>query len=159
MSDVVQIVPLVLFAPVLALTIAGDLRWMRISNRLVIAGLALFGVAGWMLPADEIGARLIAAAVAFAICFVMFHFRALGGGDAKMMPVVLLFVPSEFLSHYLLVFAAAMTAGMIGMALSRRAFQSPEAAWISMRPGAGFPMGIAIGSSGLIFLFAWLILL
>ncbi len=77
-------------------------------------------------------------------------FRIFGGGDAKILPVLFLFIPTPALSVYLLGFSAMMLAGMVGIFLVRQIVNRDSATWVSMKPGAGFPMGISIALSGFV---------
>ena len=146
-----QLYPLYAFLPVLAATAYCDPRFMKIPNRLSLAGIGIFVLAAiFYLPQDIALTRAAAGAIAFAICFILFMFRVFGGGDAKIFPVLILFVPLPALSVYLLGFSASMLAGMVGIFLVRQIVNRDAATWVSMKPGAGFPMGISIALSGFI---------
>ena len=137
----------VAICPVLLMTALYDLRQMRIPNWLSWAGLAIFIVT---LPVLGLQAWLMSAAVGaicFAVCFALFAVGWLGGGDAKILPVTMLFVPVSHLAVYMFAFSAAMILGMVGIWLARQRFAHENAAWVSMKPGAAFPMGISIAAS------------
>lgn len=135
------------FLPILAATAVCDLRHMRIPNRLSWVGVALFVASLPVLGADVWSLRVLAGAAAFAICFGLFAVGWLGGGDAKILPVTFLFVPTGLLPVYLFSFSAAMVLGMVGIWLARQRLSRPDASWVSMQPGAAFPMGISIAAS------------
>jgi prepilin peptidase CpaA len=71
----------------LALAAVSDFFTMTIPNRLsVVIVVGFFLVApfvGLSLPA--IGMSLVAALMVFAVCFALFAFRIMGGGDAKLL--------------------------------------------------------------------------
>ena len=135
------------FLPILGATALYDLRQMRIPNFLSLAGLFLFvlclrvlGVEAWLL-------RAATGFFVFILCFGLFAAGWLGGGDAKILPVTVLFVPLGHIELYMLSFSASMVLGMIGIWLVRQRLSHPEARWVSMQPGAAFPMGISIAAS------------
>lgn len=135
------------FLPVMLLTGLYDLREMRIPNWLSWAGLLLFVVCMPVLGLDEWLARVVVGAVAFGVCFSLFAAGWLGGGDAKIFPVCMLFVPSGILAVFMLSFALAMILGMVGIWGARRIFAGRNVVWVSLQPGAAFPMGISIAAS------------
>lgn len=133
--------------PVLLLTAMFDLRQMRIPNWLSWTGLAIFAAT---LPVQGFEAWALSAlvgAAAFAVCFALFAVGWLGGGDAKILPVTMLFVPFNQLALYMFAFSVAMIVGMVGIWVVRQFLAHENAAWVSMKPGAAFPMGISIAAS------------
>ena len=135
------------FLPILMTTAIFDLREMRIPNWLSWAGLAIFTATLPVLGLEEWFLRAAVGAIAFAFCFGLFAIGWLGGGDAKILPVTLLFVPLNILSVYMFAFSAAMLIGMVAIWVARRRFSHENALWVSMKPGAAFPMGISIAAS------------
>ena len=135
------------FVPVLLATGLSDLREMRIPNRLSWIGVVLFAATLPLLGFDEWAIRALAGLVTLAICFALFAMGWLGGGDAKILPVTILFVPLSHMELYMFSFSACMILGMVGIWGARRVFAHPEATWVSMKPGAAFPMGISIAAS------------
>lgn len=82
-------------APVVFLATWTDLRSFKIPNALPLAGLVIFALTCMIfLPLAEIPGRLLGGLIVFVVCFIMFSIRQMGGGDAKLMPVVALFIPS-----------------------------------------------------------------
>lgn len=75
-----------------------DIRSLKISNKLNLAIVALFVPAALFayligdFPIALIGGHLLSAAIAFLIGFALFSFRIFGGGDAKMIPAVMLWL-------------------------------------------------------------------
>lgn len=135
------------FLPILLTTAIFDLREMRIPNWLSWAGLAIFAATLPVLGLEAWFLRVVVGAAAFAVCFGLFAIGWLGGGDAKILPVTLLFVPLNILSLYMFAFSAAMLLGMVAIWLARQRFSHEDAIWVSMKPGAAFPMGISIAAS------------
>ncbi len=135
------------FLPILLATALFDLREMRIPNALSWAGLALF--AFWLpfLGFEDGYYRVLAGLIAFGVCFGLFVAGWLGGGDAKIFPVTALFVPIDHMPAFLFSFAVAMVLGMVSIWCVRQRVSHPHARWVSMKPGAAFPMGISIAAS------------
>lgn len=149
--DLSQFVPLLILAPLLIHMAFHDLRHLKISNRLVLAMLAIFLLsAPAALSFAEIGYRAAAAAVVFLLGFFGFAFRLWGGGDVKAMAALTLFVPSAFLSIFALVFSLSMAFGMAAVLTGQRVFGRQDSAWSALRPGSAFPMGVSIALSGLL---------
>lgn len=145
-----ELVPLVLLSPVLAATGYCDLRRMRIPNILSIVAIGLFLIsAPFFLTMDEVLMRVMAAGAAVLIGFAMFAFRMVGGGDVKIFAALMLFVPVPTISLFMLLFSAAMIFGMALMPVLRALPNAGSLGWVSLKPGAGFPMGISIAISGL----------
>ena len=143
----VDILVALVFLPVLFGTAYGDLRWMKIPNNLSLVGLTLFvcclpflGFETWMI-------RAAIGAITCVICFVLFAIGWFGGGDAKILPVTLLFVPTSHMALYLFAFSTCMVFGMLAIWLVRWRFAHPGAEWVSLQSGAAFPMGISIAAS------------
>ena len=135
------------FMPVLLATACSDIRYMKIPNSYSLFALTLFLLSVPLLGLETAATRAAVAGVAFIICFGLFAAGWFGGGDAKILPATFLFVPYSILPIYLFSFSACMALGMIAMWGARRVYMSEGAAWVSMRPGAAFPMGISIAGS------------
>lgn len=116
------LLPLLLCLPLLAASALSDLRDLKIPNSHVLAMLSLAAVVLWFLPPGEIGSRLIAALVTFGIGFGLFSLRLVGGGDVKMLPVLMLLVPSQQIAGFLQMLSAALLTGSLAkMALQNTA--------------------------------------
>jgi prepilin peptidase CpaA len=149
--EIRDFVPLVLAAPCLAAMALGDVRWLRISNRLVLSMLAIFALsAPFLLPLAEIGMRAIVALSVFSLGTAGFAFGLWGGGDVKALAALMLFLPSAALSIYASVFAVSMLAGIALVLALRATFGTPQTAWHGLRPKTEFPMGLSIALSGLL---------
>ncbi|WP_171126257.1 MULTISPECIES: prepilin peptidase [unclassified Ruegeria] len=141
-----------LFAPLFVAMAWTDFTQLRIPNTYCIVGLILFVAAAPFLTWNELLLRLLIAGACFVICFGLFAINWLGGGDAKMLPIVFLAVPSTQIPNYLFLFAAAMAVGLVGMALFRRLARDTSPRFKSTAQSREFPMGIAIGSAGLVLI-------
>ena len=145
-----ELIPLLLVLPLLAAMALGDMRQLRISNRLVLGMLAVFVLsAPLFLPLPEIAWRLAAAALVFVIGLAGFAFRLWGGGDVKALAALMMFLPSSSLTIYAYVFSASMLFGMVLVLSLRRVVGSPDSRWRSLKPQASYPMGVSIAMSGL----------
>ncbi len=146
-------VPLWFFSPMFVAIAWTDFSQMRIPNLYCWIGLAVFVVTLPALTIDDILLRVLSGVICFAICFGLFAARWLGGGDAKILPVVVLLIPPPFMSTFMLLLAAAMAVGLLGLPLVRR-FAGQSGRFVSLSQKREFPMGIAIGSAGVV-LAAW----
>lgn len=149
-------VPLAAAAPLLVWVAIGDLRHLRIPNWLVLGLAAVFVLAAPSLPLQEIGLRLLAAALVFLLCAALFHWQVLAGGDVKMMGAAMLFVPSPALISFGWSFSAAMIAVVIAAAALRMRRPGAAAGWAVVRAPGSMPMGAAISSALLLLPAVWL---
>lgn len=142
--------PLILVSPLMAAMVWTDLRHMRIPNTLVGA-VALVGLgcalAGLM---PDLGARLIAGAAVFAFGLMLFALRVMGGGDVKMLAVLVPLVPPSALTSFVLLLSATMILGAIGMAGARRVAGGPGSSWTSLRARGRYPLGLSIAAAAMI---------
>ncbi len=145
-----ELVPLIAVLPVLMASAISDLRHLRIPNAHVLLALAIFAVtAPFLVPLGEIGDRAIVAFCAFVIGFVLFALRLCGGGDVKMFPVVLLFVPSAKVILFLQVFAAALLVASLGILAAQRLPASRRLAWSSMDQRGHVPVAVSFALAAL----------
>lgn len=151
MSIFTEIGPILLAAALLALIVL-DLRFMRIPDQLVAAFLALFivkvlaqGPGEWLLW------QMGLAAVVFGACFVAFGLNLLGGGDAKVLPVLALFVPLGQLAPAMLLFSVALILSIAAVLACRRIWSHPDRSWAVLRE-RDLPMGLPMGLTGLALL-------
>jgi prepilin peptidase CpaA len=143
---------LIVFCPILLAVALSDMKHLRIPNTMVMAGLGLFLLCAPLLGGSEAMMRAAISVLAFVVCVGLFAIRVMGGGDAKMIPVVFLFIPSEMAVRYLIVFGWSLPLGMMLVFLARRSVQTKLAGWASLKADAEFPMGVSIALSGVIFL-------
>lgn len=152
---------LVIVALPLLLVAAGawDLASFTIPNFLTAALLALFAVfalAAGLGPA-AIGWHLLAGLIGLLIGFSLFAFGYIGGGDAKLFAVTVLWLGFRDLMSYALVASlagGALTLAVIGL----RQLPLPRAflgrAWIVRLHDArsGIPYGVALAAGAFILL-------
>jgi prepilin peptidase CpaA len=142
---------MVLLAPVLIAVALGDLSRLRISNRLVAVTLVLFAITVPIFAADEIALRLAAGLAIFAVLTVLFALGLMGGGDVKMLPAVLLFVPPEHWGNFAFLLSFALLLGVTGVGAARMAVSSRgPTGWLALDTPRAFPMGVSIALAGLL---------
>lgn len=139
---------LLAFVPVIAASAVSDLRHLRIPNTHVLIALGLFVLAapfaiGW----TDLAPRLLAAAITFAIGFALFALGMIGGGDAKMMPVVMLFIPAPDVIQFLQVFAIALGLVSLGALVVQRVPVFRRLGWESVQAHRHVPVGVAMAAS------------
>lgn len=144
-----QLVPLVALAPVLIWVAVSDLREMRIPNLVVVIALGCFVLWMPLLGWGEVGLRVLAAAVTFAIGYVLFALRAFGGGDVKFLSALMLFVPSAAVAQFLLLLSGALVLGSVISLTLQSAPVAARLGWKSVQARGKLPMGISLAMSGL----------
>jgi len=140
---------LVLF--VTLLSCVSDVRALRIPNTYVLVILGAF-VPAFALSPESFGLwwhPFAAAAIFLVITYVMFVYRMLGAGDAKMGAALALWVGLPGLMAY--VMYMAIVGGVLGVASliirKRKPFKNPrEGGWVATVQAGGnaVPYGIAI---------------
>lgn len=150
----IQLMALALGIVTLFAIMWSDSRYFRIPNSMVFI-LFLDGILfaffthhfQWLLH----GAAL---ALIFGICYALFHFGFLGGGDTKLIPVMAFWVGFADLLPFLLMMTGAGAVLAISMAVvsavrTRNLSANDEAksAWRKKR----MPYGVAIGLAGVFF--------
>ncbi|MGL4635750.1 MAG: A24 family peptidase [Beijerinckiaceae bacterium] len=136
-----------------------DLFEMRISNRTCLAVLALFltfaGLSG--MPLADFGWHLLAGFAVLVISFTLFSFGWIGGGDAKLVAAVAVWLGFGQLWEYVAI--SSILGGMLtlGLLVLRRhplPSQVAELAWVQRlhSPTSGIPYGIALGIAALMLL-------
>jgi prepilin peptidase CpaA len=110
---------LVVAVGILALIAYGDLRMRRIPNALSLA-IAMLGLAHLALARDAAAAShtLTAAAVTFAVTFLLFWRGVIGGGDAKLLAAVVLLIGHQELLGFL--FLMSLCGGALAAAILAR---------------------------------------
>ncbi|MBF9028943.1 hypothetical protein HKCCE3408_00925 [Rhodobacterales bacterium HKCCE3408] len=141
------LVPAVAFLPLVVVVAWFDLRHLRIPNAAVLLGLAIFLATSPLPGFGESLTRLAAAGVIFVICLGLWAMNVFGGGDAKFLPLLFLFVPSSMLTTYVYLLSAGMLAGLLTVGGLRLVARADGSAWKSLRPGAEFPMGVAMAAA------------
>ncbi|MBX9683308.1 MAG: prepilin peptidase [Hyphomicrobium sp.] len=154
--NVVQQALLLVFPVVMAFAAANDLFTMRIPNKLSLILIASFAavaiVAG--LTLETIAMHLAVGAAILAITFILFSFRLLGGGDAKLMAAGALWIGFDQMVPYL--FYMTLFGGVLSLVILayRRMVPLtpvgfPDWAQRLHAQGTGIPYGIAIAAAGL----------
>ena len=139
---------LLFFLPVIFASAISDFNHLKIRNVQVTVGLAAFLVISpFLLDLNEISFRLLSAVLIFGICFILFSLRLIGGGDAKMMPVVLLFVPSDEVVLFLRIFAGALLLVSLGALFIQRTPRLRRAGWTTAQERRQVPVGVAMALS------------
>jgi len=126
-----------------------DVNRLTIPNwlNLTIAGLFIPAAAVSGIPMEIIGGHLVAAACAFLIAFGLFAFNIFGGGDAKMIPAVMLWLGPNAAIPFVFVMAVA-GGGCALLILAVRKYMPAEALPGAIRAPfeakAGVPYAVAI---------------
>jgi len=150
--------PALLVFPLLVIIAAlSDLLTMRIPNWISSALIIGFVVLGLLMGMtwQMASAHLMTGVLALAVCFGLFSGGFLGGGDAKLIAAVSLWIGWTNAASFIL--ATALFGGILAMMiLSCRRFPLPASlmsqAWIqriALGPGA-IPYGIAIAMGALV---------
>ena len=147
---------LIVFPVLMAIAASSDLLTMRISNWLVL-GLALayfpFAFAAG-IPLSDIGISTACALGVLVASFTFFAFGWIGGGDAKFVAAVTLWVGFGLMLPYL-VYAALLGGGLTLLILAIRRYPLPDwlarYKWIDRLHDtkSGVPYGIALAIAGL----------
>lgn len=143
-----DLLPLALAAPILLWIAWTDFSHMRIRNSAVLAALAVFVVTMPAIGLGEAGLRLLAATAVFVTGFAMFSARMVGGGDVKMGAALLLFVPTGTYTLFAFIFSGAMLLAIVGIVTLRSIPALRRTGPVSLRAKGTFPMGVALGLSG-----------
>lgn len=153
-----SLLPLVLTGPLLIATMLSDLRRLRIPNAYSIAALGLFALTALVWPPHDLVPRLIVAGLVFIAGYIGFARGLVGGGDVKILSVLMLFVPVQALALFANVFSASLLLGVAALIALRRIPGQPPTGWAGIWGSRAFPMGMSIGLAGLAFpwVFLWL---
>nr|WP_111298506.1 prepilin peptidase [Paracoccus saliphilus] len=135
----------------------GDLRTMRIPNRLILLLLAGYTVAvplfGLTLP--ELFFSFAAAAIVFALGFLAFSCRWMGGGDVKLLTVATLWLGAGNVVTFIFytsIFGAILTISLLIFRAARLPVPWRGPQWISAlhRRDCGVPYGVAIAAAAVL---------
>ena len=143
-----------------------DVRSLTIHNGTVVSIALIFcvayGVNSYAINSgmienslfDDFSKHLYSSLLMLAICFGLFWFGILGGGDAKMMAALSLWAPLSGLSGF--VMAMALVGGILGLSaliLKNKEFLKPsnEEGWIAAlkRGESTVPYGIALAAAAI----------
>lgn len=148
---------LFLLPGVVAFAAAMDLFTLTIPNRVsIVMTLAFFPVAwlagiGWIAVADH----LAAGAAVLALGIGLFALGWFGGGDAKLLAAIALWLGTENLVAYFLYVAVAggmlaILFGVVRQVPLPRQLLGEQWALRLHRPGGGIPYGIALSAGALL---------
>jgi prepilin peptidase CpaA len=156
---IASIILLGLLPVILAYACFSDLFTMRISNRVCLAVLALFPAAAVSsgMEVATIGWHLLAGAAALAVSFTLFATGHVGGGDAKLVPAIVVWLGFDQMLEFVALFCVLGGALTLGLLIARRQplpsglMTQP---WIAKlhAPTTGVPYGVALGIAALIVL-------
>jgi prepilin peptidase CpaA len=143
------------FAGFLLVAAVTDLRALRIPNALVALGLAV-AVARLLLTPAPLWPHLGLGLVAFAVTFALFAANLIGGGDAKLFPVAVLWFGPVTTPPFLLVLSLAAAAFALVLVAARLVLAAidrrPERWPLVLRRGGGVPLAVPTLSAALPFL-------
>lgn len=136
--------------PVLLYIIYTDLSDLRIPNAAVMVLMIIFAATQLpVLPLQELMMRVFAATAIFGLCLIVFALHLLGGGDVKLLPAVVLFVPSTEWAQFVLALSVSV---ILTLTILRwlRGFSS-GGKWKSVNQTSRYPLGPAIALAGLVY--------
>ncbi len=120
-------------------------NWLNLTLALLFVPAA--AVSG--IPLEIIGGHVVAAACALMIAFGLYAFNIVGGGDAKMIPAVMLWIGPSATVTFLFVMALAGGACAVIIILVRKTMPAevvPGAIRAPFKENAGVPYGVAIAT-------------
>jgi prepilin peptidase CpaA len=147
---------LLLFPAAMLYAAVSDIFTMTIPNRISIALIAIFPLAAYLagLPMATVLWHLAAFATVLVVCFGLFSFNLLGGGDAKLLASAALWVGMSQLLPFITYVALSGGALAIIFLAYRRfpvsALPVPEWALRLHKAEKGMPYGLAICVGGLL---------
>ncbi len=132
-----------------------DVNRLTIPNwlNLTLAGLFVPAAAISCVPMEIVGGHLMVAALAFMVAFGLFAFNIFGGGDAKMIPAVMLWLGPGAGFTFLFIMALAGGAFALLILSVRRLMPAAALAGLIRAPfeeNAGVPYGVAIAAGVLV---------
>jgi prepilin peptidase CpaA len=132
----VQTAVLIIGIAILTIIAHGDVRKRRIPNALSLAVAAL-GLTRILLVDDPVAAgyTLMAGAAILVVAFLLFWRDVIGGGDAKLLPAMALFIGYRNLLDFL--FLMSLCGGVLALAIMARDNFGPR----RLRPPASGPGG------------------
>ena len=139
---------------ILGLWIAwNDLKTMLITNKTFLATVAIFAIIGpFVMPLDTYLWRLAISGAILVVTFTLFALGAFGGGDAKIFPALGLFVAYKDWIDFLIILVAAMIGAVLLVIILRMTpLQKYTPEWKTWNAGRFIPMGLALGSSIIIY--------
>lgn len=132
-----------------------DVNSLTIPNwlNLTLAGLFVPAALVSGVPLEILGGHILAAGLAFVIAFGLFAFRVFGGGDAKMIPAVILWMgPSAALpfAYYMAIVGGACALLLMIGKRSVPASSVPGFMRAPFEEKGGVPYGVAIAGGAIL---------
>lgn len=126
-----------------------DVLTMTIPNWLSLAYVGAFPFIALFMgyPLADTGWHMLAGVIALAVCFGLFSIGVFGGGDAKLIPAVMIWIGPAAVTPY--IFGIALAGGLLALLviLSRRLIPAravPGFLQRSVVEGPGIPYAVAI---------------
>lgn len=136
-----------IFLALIVISVATDLHRMIIPNWLNASVALLFLPAAFVagFTWTEIGVHVGAGAIAFAVCMALFYGGIFGGGDAKLIPGVVMWTGMAGLMPFL--FWMALAGGVLGVVLlaARRIVNAGNIMILQKSSGVPYAVAIAVG--------------
>lgn len=132
-----------------------DVNRLTIPNwlNLTLAGLFVPAALASGLPLEMLGGHVLAGGLAFVIAVGLFAFRIFGGGDAKMIPAVMLWMgPGAALSFVITMVMIGGACAMI-LLIGKRSIPAAAIPGFMRAPfegNGGVPYGVAIAAGALL---------
>ncbi len=120
-------------------------NWLNAWIAFLFIPACILAAPGW----EVAGWHLLAGVIAFVVAVLMFMGGLFGGGDAKMIPGVMLWIGPDGTVDFIYGMAAAGGVLAILVVLARRmvpAGATPELSVESLQAGKGIPYGVAIAA-------------
>ena len=122
-----------LMLPLMIITGWSDLKHLKISNKLVLAVLAVFVATGlWGLPLETFLWRVGQGFVVLLIAFTMFQMGAIGGGDAKMASALTPFIAGAGAFFVLIIYTFTTIVLLVILRLLMQAYRDRETGWAAV---------------------------
>lgn len=144
------------FPSVMVFAAAMDVFTMRIANRISIALVLTFFIAALAagLSLDQVGIHLAVGMAVLVANMVLFHFRFIGGGDAKLLAAASVWIGYGQLVPfiaYVTIFGGLLALLILGYrSLPAGALPLPPWAVRLHQHGEGMPYGVAIAAGALL---------
>ncbi|MEX3011046.1 prepilin peptidase [Hoeflea sp. TYP-13] len=148
---------MVIFPLCLAFAALTDALSMTIPNRVSVILLVSFTIIAPLTGMDWVtfGQHFAAGLIVFGVCFALFAFGAMGGGDAKLLTATAVWfgLNMQLLTFltYVALFGGLLTLAILFARSDRFGFVTWRVGVINhlLDPKVGIPYGIAIGFAGL----------
>ncbi|WEX75050.1 prepilin peptidase [Sinorhizobium numidicum] len=148
-----------LFAGMMTFAGIRDVATMTIPNRLVGALAIAYAILAPVAGADlvTISSSILIASAVLVCTFTFFAFGWIGGGDAKLLPVAVLWLGADLALHFVIyasVFGAALTLALLQFRKIPLPIVLKRTAWSNRlyAPETGIPYGAAMAPAALLLL-------